>query len=114
MKAKVVAKWVRTSPRKLRRVVELIRGKEVDEALNILHFTPKAAARPLEKALRSAVANATSEEGKTKVNPELFVVSEARIDGGLSLKRFRAASMGRANRIRKRTSHITIVISDEV
>lgn len=114
MKARVMAKWVRISPRKVRQVVDLIRGKEVDEALNILHYTLKGAARPVEKALRSAVANVLNEEGKTKVDPERLVVVEARVDPGLMLKRFRAASMGRAMRIRKRTSHITLVVSDEV
>lgn len=114
MKAKVTAKWVRMSPRKVRLVVDLIRGKEVDEALNILHFTAKAASKPVEKALRSAVANILNEEGKTRVDPENLVITEARVDGGLTMKRFRAASMGRAMRIRKRTSHITLVVSDEV
>lgn len=114
MKAKVVAKWVRMSPRKIRRVIELIRGKEVEAALNLLHFTPKVAAEPVEKALHSAVANVRNNvEGKLKIEPEQFIVAEAYVDGGLTLKRFRAASMGRASRIRKRTSHITIVISDE-
>lgn len=114
MKKKVVAKWVRISPRKLRQVADLIRGKEVDSALNILHYTCKAGARPMEKALRSAVANVVNEEGKARVEPEEFIISEAKVDEGVMLKRFRAASMGRAMRIRKRTSHITLVISDEV
>jgi len=114
MKSRVKAKWVRISPRKMRLVIDMIRGKEVEEALNILHFSPKAAAKPIEKALRSAVANVINQEGKTKVDPERFIISEAKIDGGLTLKRFRAASMGRAMRIRKRTSHLTLVITDEV
>ncbi|MBN1351451.1 50S ribosomal protein L22 [candidate division KSB1 bacterium] len=112
MKSKVSAKWIRMSPRKVRRVADLIRGKQVDEALNILHFSPKAASVPLEKALRSAIANLMNIEDKSKVRSEDLFVDEARVDQGITLKRIRAASMGRAMRIRKRTSHITLVVSD--
>lgn len=112
MKSKVIAKWIRMSPRKVRRVVNLIRGKQVDAALNILHFSPKAAALPLEKALRSAIANLMNIEDHSKVRSEKLFVEEAWVDGGVTLKRIRPASMGRAMRIRKRTSHITLVVSD--
>lgn len=112
MEARAVAKWVRMSPRKVRRVIDLIRGKGVDEALNILHFTPKAAAGPVEKVLRSAVANMLNIEGSSKVEPENLVIKEARVDQGFTLKRYRAASMGRATRIRKRTCHITLVVAE--
>lgn len=114
MKSRVQAKWVRISPRKLRQVVDMIRGKEVDEALNILHYTPNKGSVPVEKAIRSAVANLSNFDEKPGIDPENFVIVEAKVDGGLMLKRFRAASMGRAMRIRKRTSHLTITIADEV
>jgi len=112
MEAKSVAKYVRMSPRKIRRVADLIRGKAVGDALNILHFTRKAATEPLEKALRSAISNMLNLEGSSKVEPEELYIKEIRIDVGITLRRFRAASMGRASRIRKRTSHITIRVAD--
>ena len=111
MEAKAVAKYIRMSPRKVRRVADLIRGKEVGDALNILHFTRKAASEPLEKTLRSAIANMLNLEGSSKVDPEELYVKEIRVDEGVTLRRFRAASMGRAVRIRKRTSHISIKVA---
>lgn len=111
MEAKAVAKYIRMSPRKIRRVADLVRGKQVGEALNILHFTRKAASEPLEKTLRSAIANMLNLEGSSKVDPEELYVKEVRIDEGVTLRRFRAASMGRAVRIRKRTSHILIKVA---
>lgn len=113
MESKAIARYVRMSPNKLRRVIDLIRGKGVEEALNILHFTPKRAARPIEKTLRSAVANMLNNEGASKVDPEELVVREARVDQGFGFRRYRAASMGRAMRMRRPTSHILIVVSDE-
>jgi large subunit ribosomal protein L22 len=101
------------SPRKVRRVIDLVRGKEVDAALNILHFTRKRAALPIEKALHSAVANMMNNPGAKKVEPENLYVKTAVVDGGFTMKRFRAGSMGRASRIRKRTCHITIVVSEQ-
>jgi large subunit ribosomal protein L22 len=112
MEAKAVAKYIRMSPRKIRRVADLIRGKMVGEALNILHFTRKAASEPLEKALRSAIANTLNLEGSSKIEPEELYIKEIRVDGGVTMRRFRAASMGRASRIRKRTSHITIKVAE--
>jgi len=112
MEAKAVAKYVRMSPRKLRRVAELIRGKNVGEAINILHFTRKDATVPLEKVVRSAVANMLNVEGSSKVDPDALYIKELRVDEGVTLRRFRAASMGRAVRIRKRTSHITVKVAE--
>lgn len=112
MEARAVARYVRMSPRKARRVVDLVRGKEVDAAINILHFTRKRAALPVEKALRSAVANMLNNPGSKKTNPEDLYVKTVFVDGGYTLKRFRAGSMGRASRIRKRTCHITVVVAD--
>jgi large subunit ribosomal protein L22 len=100
------------SPRKVRRVIDLVRGKEVDAAINMLHFTRKRAALPIEKTLRSAVANMVNNPGSKKVTPENLYVKTAFVDSGFTMKRFRAGSMGRASRIRKRTCHITIVVSE--
>jgi len=113
MEARAIAKYIRMSPRKVRRVANLIRGKNVGEAINILHFTPKAASVPIEKVLRSAVSNMLNLEGSSKVDPDELFIKEIRVDGGITLKRFRAASMGRAVRIRKRTSHIAVTVAEE-
>jgi large subunit ribosomal protein L22 len=94
------------SPQKVRLVVDLIRGKDVEEAATILRLTKKAAAKPLEKLLKSAVANAENRDDNVDVG-KLFV-KEAYVDAGPSLKRIRANTMGRAFRILKRQSHITI------
>ena len=113
MEARAIAKYIRMSPRKVRRVADLIRGKNVGEAINILHFTQKAASGPIEKVLRSAVSNMLNLESSSKVDPDELYIKEIRVDGGITLKRFRAASMGRAVRIRKRTSHITVTVAEE-
>lgn len=107
-------KYVPMSPRKVRRVADLVRGKNVDEAINILSFTPKAAALPVEKTIRSAVANLinNTDEG-AKVEPESLMIKEIRVDEGPTLKRYRAGSMGRVMRIRKRTSHIHVRVGTE-
>jgi large subunit ribosomal protein L22 len=113
MQSQAVARFVRVSPRKARLVIDLIRGKRVEEALTLLHFNKKAVAVPIEKTLRSAVANLMDKfEGDDPVSPESFVVSEAFVDPGATMKRFRPRSMGRATPILKRTSHITIRVSD--
>jgi len=111
MEARAVAKYVRMSPQKARRVIDLIRGVGVGRALNVLHYTHKAAAKPIEKTLRSAVANMLNNEEASKIDPENLIVKEAYVDQGFSFKRFRAASMGRAMRIKRPTCHITIVVS---
>ncbi len=105
---KAVAKWVRMSPRKARLVAEHIRGRSVPEARTVLAFTPRAAARELEKVLRSAVANA--EANHNLVGDEL-VVSSAFVDEGPVFKRWRARARGRAAQIRKPTCHITVVLA---
>lgn len=113
MEAKAVAKFIRVSPGKARLVVDQIRGLRVEEALNILHFSKKAAAVPIEKTLRSAVANLMhKEEGDARVPPESFIVTYATVDGGATMKRWIPRSMGRAHPILKRTSHITLKVSD--
>jgi len=113
MEARAKANFLRMSARKIRRVADLIRGKNVEEALNILTFTPKYAATPLGKTLRSATANALSIEGTAKLKAEDLYIKRIFVDGGPIMKRIRPTAMGRAYRIRKRTSHITIVVSDE-
>ncbi len=112
MEAKAVAKHVRMSPRKVRLVVDQIRGKSVNEAYAILQFSKKAAADPVSKTLRSAVANAqykAQEQGEVLDVDELRVRA-AHVDEGPTLKRWRAAAMGRAALRRRRTSHITVVV----
>jgi large subunit ribosomal protein L22 len=112
MQAKARSKYIRVSTQKVNRVLGLIRGKRVDQALDILHFTIKSAKTPVEKTIRSAVANLGNfEEGK-KLNLDDMFISAAFVSAGPTLKRFRPMSMGRAGRVRKRTSHITIVIED--
>jgi large subunit ribosomal protein L22 len=110
MQAKAVAKQVRIAPRKVRLVVDLIRGKQVGEAVAILRHTPKAASPVVEKLLNSAIANA---EHNYEMDVNNLVVSEVFVDEGVTLKRFRPRAMGRASRINKRSSHITIVVSEK-
>lgn len=107
MEARAVARYVRVSPRKARLVVDLVRGKSAAEAATILRFTEKGVAEVVGKVLASAVANA---EHNLKVNPDTLVVSEAYVNEGPTLKRIRPRAQGRAFRIRKRTSHITVVV----
>ncbi|MDD3925345.1 MAG: 50S ribosomal protein L22 [bacterium] len=109
MEAKASAKYVRIAPRKVRFVMELIRGKRVDDAINLLKFTPNMAAKAIEKVVQSAAANA---EHNMAADREQLSVSRAFVDEGPTMKRFRPRAHGRANRIRKRTSHITVVVSD--
>lgn len=101
-----------TSPRKMRLVVDLIRGKKVEDALNILKFSSKEAARRLDKLVLSAIANwqAKNEDGDI-VEAGLFI-KEIRVDGGTMLKRLRPAPQGRAHRIRKRSNHVTLVLGE--
>ncbi len=104
------AKWVRTSARKARLVAEHIRGRSVPEARAVLAFTPRAAARELEKVLRSAVANAESRDDLRWLGDDL-VVSSVYVDEGPTLKRWRARARGRVARLRKRACHITVILT---
>jgi large subunit ribosomal protein L22 len=110
MQAKAVARTVRIAPRKARLVVDLIRGKQVGEAVAILKHTPKTASPVIEKLLNSAIANA---EHNYEMDVNSLVVSQAFVDEGPTLKRFRPRAMGRASAINKRTSHITIVLTEK-
>ena len=114
MEAVARAKFSRGSARKVRRVVELIKDKNVEEALDILSFVPKYAAQYIEKILKSATANAISQEGTAKLKAEDLYIKKIFVDGGPMMKRIRPSSMGRAYRIRKRTNHLTIIVSDEI
>lgn len=108
MEAKAVARYVRVSPRKARIVIDQIRGKDVIAAREILKFTNRGVAEVVEKTLNSAVANAESNQ---HVRPETLVVKTAFADEGPTLKRIRPRAKGSASRIRKRTSHITIIVA---
>ncbi|SEN74310.1 LSU ribosomal protein L22P [Mesobacillus persicus] len=110
MQAKAVLNTVRIAPRKARLVLDLIRGKQVGEAVAILKLTPKAASPIIEKLLKSALANA---EHNYEMDVNNLVVSQAFANEGPTLKRFRPRAQGRASAINKRTSHITIVVSEK-
>lgn len=109
MQAKAVAKTVRIAPRKVRLVLDLIRGKEVGEAMSILQLTNKRASPVVEKLIKSAAANA---EHNYDMDVDHLIVSEAFADEGPTLKRFRPRAQGRATKINKRTSHVTIIVAE--
>jgi len=109
MEARAITRNIRMSPQKARLVADLIRGKPVEEALLILRFTQKKAARILSKTLRSAIANATDTQ---HVDPDVLYVKRTYVDGGATLKRFIPRAHGRATPIRKRTSHFTVVVEE--
>ena len=102
-----IAKHVRMSPMKVRRVIDLVRGLDVTEALNVLKFAPQAASEPVYKVVASATANAENTEG---LRAEQLFVSQAFVDEGMTLRRIRPRAKGSASRILKRASHITVVI----
>jgi large subunit ribosomal protein L22 len=112
MEATATLKYLKASPQKVRLVADLVRGKKVDEALQILRFTRKSCAKDLEKLLRSAVANAESKENGPDVDD--LVVSRIYVNEGPREKRIQPAPMGRAFRIQKRKAHVTVHVSDEV
>lgn len=111
MQAKAIAKYVRVTPRKADQVLQLIRGKRVDQATEILDFTPKHVAKVIGKVMKSAVANAVAMEGK--INIEHMRVKEAVAQAGPTLKRFLPRAQGRATPILKRTCHILVVVEGE-
>jgi large subunit ribosomal protein L22 len=115
MEARAISKYNRQSPRKMRLVIDLIRGKSVDEAYAILQFSKKKAAEQIDKTLRSAVANAKSkaDDAGEFVDVDELYVKEAYINEGPRLKRWRAAAMGRAAPIQHPTSHIIVVVGTE-
>ena len=109
MEAKAVAKYIRIAPRKVRIVVDLIRGKSVGEAIAILKFTPKVGSEVVEKVLKSAIANA---EHNYDMNVDKLFVSEAFVDQGPTLKRIHPRSRGQAFKILKRSSHVTVAVKE--
>ena len=113
MEAKAIARHVRVTPRRARRMVDLIRGKRASEAITILKFAPQDASLPVRKVLESAIANARvkAEKAGEPFREQNLVIKETYVDEGVTLKRFRARAQGRAARINKRTSHITVIVS---
>ena len=111
--ARAQARYVRVTPMKARRVIDLVRGMPADQALAVLRFAPQAASEPVYKVVASAVANAryAAERDSQRLDVEDLVVREAYVDEGPTLKRFRPRAQGRAYRVRKRTSHITVVVA---
>jgi large subunit ribosomal protein L22 len=113
MEAKAQARYIRVTPMKARRVVDLIRGKQALQALAVLEFAPQAASEPVFKVVQSAIANARvkAERASEPFDERLLVVQAAFVDEGPTMKRFRPRAQGRAYRINKRTSHITVVVA---
>ena len=110
MEARAIAKYVKMSPIKLKPVADLVRGKNLSEALTILKFTPGKGAEQVEKVVKSAAANA---ENNLDLNPDDLYVSKVIINQGPTIKRWRAGAQGRASIILKRSSHITVTVSDD-
>lgn len=110
MEARAVAKFIRVSPRKARMVVDLIRGKKLEEALAILRYTPNKATEAVTKVVKSAAANA---EHNNDMDKDEIYISQVFVDQGPTLKRMMPRAMGRADIMKRRTSHITVVVSDK-
>ncbi len=109
MEARATVRYIRTAPRKVRQVIDLIRGKNINEALAILRATPRGASQVVTKVLNSAAANA---EHNFEMDKDNLYISKAYVDQGPTLKRYKPRAMGRADRIRKRTSHITVIVKE--
>lgn len=113
IEARAIHKYIGSSPRKMRLVIDLIRGKSVDQALSTLHFLPDHAARAAEKVLRSAISNIHQKEEGSRLEPNELFVKEAYVDGGPMMKRVLPAPFGRAFRMVKRSNHVTIVVAEK-
>ncbi|MGI8717294.1 MAG: 50S ribosomal protein L22 [Lapillicoccus sp.] len=115
MEARAQARHVRVTPQKARRVVDLIRGKQATEAVAVLQFAPQSASDPIRKVLESAIANARvqADRASTGFDERKLVIQAAFVDEGPTMKRFRPRAQGRASRINKRTSHITVVVAED-
>ena len=111
MEARAIHRYIGSSPRKMRLVIDLIRGLSVDKALEILHFSSKHSSKDAEKVVRSAYANLVNSEDATRVEPHEVYIKEAYVNQGPTLKRISPAPMGRAYRIRKRSCHLTVVVA---
>ena len=115
MEAKAQARFVRVTPLKARRIVDVVRGKRAVEALEVLTYAPQGAAEPVRKVVESAIANAryAAEQAGERFNEEDLYIQAAYADEGPTMKRIQPRAQGRANRILKRTSHITVVVGDQ-
>jgi large subunit ribosomal protein L22 len=111
MEARAIHRYIGSSPRKMRLVIDLIRGVSVDKAIEVLHFHKKHASKDAEKVLRSAVANLMNKDDAGRLEPGELFVKEAYVNQGPTLKRISPAPMGRAYKIRKRSCHLTIVVA---
>jgi large subunit ribosomal protein L22 len=111
MEARCVARFLRVAPRKMRLLANLVRGKNVNQAINILQFMPKSGAQPTLKAIKSAAANLMNRDEARSVNPDELFVKTIFVDEGPTLKRFLPRAMGRATPIRKRMSHLTVLVA---
>lgn len=113
LQARAIKRYIAGSPRKMRLLADLIRGKSVEEALDILHFSPKHASKVCETTLRSAVSNLINAKDGGRIDPESVIISTITVDGGPMMKRILPAPQGRAFRVRKRSNHLTIVVSEK-
>ena len=115
MEAKAQARYVRVTPRKARRVIDVIRGQRCVEAVDVLRFAPQGAAEPIRKLVESAMANAryAAEQAGESFDEDSLFITEAYADEGPTMKRIQPRAQGRANRIMKRTSHITVVVGEK-
>ena len=113
MESKAVLRYNRQSPYKVRKVLNSVRGLKVGAAINYLHFSPEKASVAIEKTIRSAVSNLMQNDSSNGIDPDILKIKEAYVNQGPVMKRFRAASMGRASRLRRPSCHLTIVLSTE-
>ena len=113
MESKAISRYNRQSARKIRKILNEVRGFKVGNAISYLHFSPEKGSVVIEKTIRSAVANLMQIEGNNDLDPDLIHIKEAYVNQGPVMKRFRAASMGRASKLRRPTSHLTIVLTTE-
>jgi len=110
MKSKAISRYNKQSARKMRKVLDCIRGDKVDDAINFLHYSTEKASVVIEKTVRSAVANLMQFDEENSIESDSLYIKEAFVNQGPVMKRFRAASMGRASRLRRPTSHLTIIV----
>jgi large subunit ribosomal protein L22 len=113
MEAKAVKRYIQSSPRKMRLVVDLVRGKSIKEALSILHYSPKHASKVIEMTIKSAVSNLSGKIESGRVDEGDVFVKTIFVDGGPVLKRMLPAPQGRAFRVRKRSNHLTVIVSEK-
>ena len=113
MESRATLRYNRQSPFKVRKVLNAVRGSNVGTAINYLHFSSEKASLAIEKTIRSAVANLMQNDEVSDIDPDLIKIKEAYVNQGPVMKRFRAASMGRASKLRRPTSHLTIILTTE-